>query len=249
MNVTEALAEVEASIAADYLDDAVEQLGRIAAALLERAPEPVALAHATWLAGAVALREGDQAAFERLTRDAVHGLRLAGEDAWAAGVRASREELVAQLGDVRRVQRDGAAGLMAVIERHVGTLREIAAGDGWDDAQWPAVNRQRALLPALAALVETTTGEPAPLTIVFVELELDPVESVLLATMASLTRAGEALLPNRLARFCFGDWRSHDEALLRLRDDGRLAVGRALAVSDRGELSLAASVMARLYGR
>ncbi len=247
MNVTAALAEVEAAIAADRLDDAIARLGRIAGALLEQAPEPVSLAHATWLAGAVALRSGDPEAFERLSRDAVHGLRLAGDAARAATALASRDELIAQLADVREVQTRGAAGLMAVLDRHCATLRDIAATDGWDDLRWPAVNRRRALLPALVALVETTTGEPAPLARVLDELELDPVESVLLATLAPLSRAAEPILPNQLARLCFGDWRSHDQALVRLRDDGRLAIGMVLVSTVRGELVVNPPLLGRLY--
>jgi hypothetical protein len=152
-----------------------------------------------------------------------------------------------QRADVRRVQTDGAAGLMVVLDRHHATLRDIAAAAGWDDPRWSTVNRRRALLPALLALVHTTTGEPAPLARILDELELDAVESVLLATLASITRAGEPLLPNRLARLCFGDWRSNDEALIRLRDDGRLAVGKALAATERGELVLHPRLMERLY--
>lgn len=247
MAVLAALADVEDAIAADRLDDAVALLGDIAAALLALPPAPEALAHATWLASAVALRQGDQAGFERLSRDAVQGLRLAGERARAATAQASRDELIGQLADVREVQRDGAAGLMAVLGRHVATLRDIAATSGWSDPRWPTVNRRRALLPALLALVATTTGAPAPLARILDELELDPVENVLLVTLAVLTQAGAPILPNRLARLCFGDWRTHNQAVLRLRDHGRLACGGALVTTARGEIALHPAVLARLH--
>lgn len=248
MNVTDALAAVEGSIAAGELGDASAGLAQVAAALLELPPDPVALAHATWLGGVVALQSGDQAAFERFSRDAVQVLRLAGDDAWAATVLASRDELIAQLADVRAVQRDGAAGVMAVLGRHYQMLRDIAAGDGWDDARWATVSRRRALLPALIALVEITTGTPAPLAQVLEELECDPIDSVLLATLAAATEAGDALLPIHLARLCFADSLSVDRALLALRDNGRLAVGQALAANARGELHLSPAMMQRLYG-
>lgn len=247
MAVLAALAEVEDAITDDRLDDAVALLGGIAAALLALPPEPEALAHATWLAGAVALRQGDQAGFERLSRDAVQGLRLAGEGERAATVHASRDELIAQLADVREVQRDGAAGLMAVLERHVATLRDIAATRGWKDPRWPTVNRRRALLPALLALVATTTGDPPPLARMLDELELDPVENVLFVALAMLTRAGAPILPTRLARMCFGEWRGHNEAVLRLRDDGRLARASVLVRTAGGELALQPYLLARLY--
>jgi hypothetical protein len=248
MNFAEALAGVEASIAAGRLDEATARLADLARALLEAAPAPELLAHATWLAAVVALHDGDQRGFERLSRDAIEGLRLAGEDERARTALASREELIGHLDDVARVQAGGSAGLMAVLDDHCALLVSMAAAAGWDDPRWPRVNRQRALLPALIALVETSTGEPAPLARVLDELQLDAIESVLLSTLAPLARAGEPAYPQRLARMCFAGWRRHDEALLRLRDDGRLARGHALVGTARGELTLAPALVARLYG-
>lgn len=247
MNVADALEEVELAVAEDRLGDATRILGAVAQRLLEGPPAPLALAHANWLAGAVALREGDERSFVTLSRHAVEGLRLAGEDDRVRSAIASRAELLEQLADLQAVQERGVAGLMEVLDRQCARLCEIAASDGWRDPRWPLVNRQRALLPALIALVEATTGAPAPLAVVIDELELDAVESVLLATLAPLTRAGRPMRPNQLARTCFGDSRAHDEALLRLRDDARLARGRALAPTARGELALAPDLVLRLY--
>ncbi|HUQ01784.1 MAG TPA: hypothetical protein VM261_04775 [Kofleriaceae bacterium] len=248
MNVADALAEVELAIVEERLGDATRILGAVAQRLLET-PDPLELAHASWLAGAVALREGDERNFVSLSRHAVESLRLAGEDVLVRGAIASRAELLEQLGDVQEVQERGAAGLMNVLDRQCARLVDIAAAGGWHDPRWPLVNRQRALLPALLALVEASTGAPAPIASVIDELELDAVESALLAVLAPLTHAGRPLRPNQLARTCFGDSRSHDDALLRLRDDSRLARGRALVPTPRGELALAPSLMTRLYPR
>lgn len=246
MNVADALAEVELAIVEDRLGDAARILGAIAQRLLE-VPDAAELAHANWLAGAVALREGDERSFITLSRHAVESLRLAGEDDRMRRAIASRAELLEQLADLQEVQERGAAGLMAVLDRQCARLCDMAAGAGWHDPRWALVNRQRALLPALVALVETTTGAPAPLAQVIDELELDAVECVLLAVVAPLTHAGRPLRANQLARMCFGDSRSHDDALLRLRDDARLVRGRALAPTARGELALAEPFVTRLY--
>jgi hypothetical protein len=250
MNVADALAEVELAIVEDRLGDATRIIEEIARVLLDAArdaPNPLELAHAHWLAGAIALREGDERAFVTLTRHAVAGLRMAGEDDLARSAIASRAELLEQLVDLQDVQTRGNAGLMDVLDRQCARLYDIAATGGWRDTRWAAVNRQRALLPALVALVEATTGAPAALAVIIDDLELDGVESVLLATLAPLSRAGTAMTANRLARMTFGDSRAHDEALLRLRDDGRLARGRALVATERGELVLAPELLARLY--
>ncbi|MBE7450417.1 MAG: hypothetical protein HS111_16405 [Kofleriaceae bacterium] len=247
MNLAGALADVEAAIASDRLDDAAALLGRVAAAMLARPPEPTLLARAAWLAGAVSLREGDAAAFATLSRDAVLALRLSGERALAAAAGASRDELLAHLEDVARVQTAGAAGLMAALEDRCALLLDVAASGGWDDPRWARIDRQRALLPGLIALVELTTGAPAPLARVLDELRLDPVECVLFVTLAPLSHHDAPIWPQRLARLCFRDWRAHDEALLRLRDDGRLARGQALAASRQGELMLAPALLAQLY--
>ena len=248
MNVADALEEVELAIAEDRLGDATRLLGAVAQRLVVDPPAPLELAHASWLAGAVALREGDERSFVALSRQAVEGLRLAGEDARMQSAIASRAELLEQLADLQEVQERGAAGLMDVLDRQCARLCEMAASGGWHDPRWPMINRQRALLPALLALVEATTGAPAPIAAVIDELELDAVESVLLAAVAPLTRAGRPLRANQLARTCFGDSYAHDEALLRLRDDSRLARGRALVPTAKGELALAPELLARLYG-
>ena len=250
MNVADALAEVELAIVEDRLGDATRILEAIAGVLLDAArdaPNPFELAHANWLAGAIALREGDERAFVTLTKHAVAGLRMAGEDDLARSAIASRAELLEQLVDLQDVQTRGNAGLMDVLDRQCARLYDIAATGGWRDERWSAINRQRALLPALVALVEATTGAPAPLAAIIDELELDGVESVLLATLAPLSHIGAPMTANRIARMTFGDSRGHDEALLRLRDDGRLARGRALVVTERGELVLAPELLTRLY--
>jgi hypothetical protein len=247
MDVADGLAEVERAILEDRLGDATRLHGEIAQTLLEGAPSPLELAHASWLAGAVALRDGDERSFITLSRHAVESLRLAGEDLRVRRANASRAELIEQLADLQEVQERGAVGLMNVLDRQCARLCEIAATGGWHDPRWPLVNRQRALLPALVALVETSAGAPPPLAMIIEELELDSVECALLAALAPLTRAGRPLLPIPLARTCFGDSRSHDEALLRLRDDGRLARGRAIVPTPRGELALAPAFLTRLY--
>jgi hypothetical protein len=246
MNVADALAEVELAIVEDRLGDATRILGAVAQRLID-VPDPLELAHASWLGGAVALRDGDERSFVTLSRHAVESLRLAGEDALVRTAIASRAELLEQLGDVQEVQERGAAGLMNVLDRQCARLMDMAAAAGWHDPRWPLVNRQRALVPALLALVEANAGTPAPIAQVIDELELDAVECTLLAVIAPLTRAGRPMRPNQLARTCFGDSRSHDDALLRLRDDGRLARGRALVPTARGELALAPPFMTRLY--
>jgi hypothetical protein len=247
MNVVEKLTAVERAIAENRLDDATAELAALARELLDGVPRPLELAHAHWLASAIALREGDERAFVMLSRSAVAGLRMAGEDELARSAIASRTELLEQLVDLQDVQTRGDAGLMDVLDRQCARLYDIAAKDGWRDERWAAVNRQRALLPALVALVEATTGQPAALARIIDELELDAVESVLLATLAPLSHIGAPVTANRLARMTFGDSRGHDEALLRLRDDGRLARGRALVAAERGELALAPELLARLY--
>ncbi|MBZ0236010.1 MAG: hypothetical protein K8M05_27020 [Deltaproteobacteria bacterium] len=213
MNVADALEEVELAIAEDRLGDATRLLGAVAQRLVVDPPAPLELAHASWLAGAVALREGDERSFVALSRQAVEGLRLAGEDARMQSAIASRAELLEQLADLQEVQERGAAGLMDVLDRQCARLCEMAA---------------------IGAVID--------------ELELDAVESVLLAAVAPLTRAGRPLRANQLARTCFGDSYAHDEALLRLRDDSRLARGRALVPTAKGELALAPELLARLYG-
>jgi len=248
MNVADALVEVELAIVENRLDDAARFLGAIAQTLLEGAPNPLELAHAHWLAGAVALRGGDERSFVTLSRHAVESLRLAGEDDRMRSAIGSRAELLEQLADLQEVQERGAAGLMNVLDRQCARLCDIAAAGGWNDPRWPLVNRQRALLPALVALIERSTGAAAPIAVIIEELELDSVESVLLATLAPLTHAGAPMRANQLARTCFGDSRSCDEALLRLRDDARLARAQALVPTARSELALAPAFLARLYG-
>jgi hypothetical protein len=239
--VRAAIATAERRLEAHDPAGARAALGVAAQMLAREVVDPLLLARASWLAGCVDLAAGDAEDFEALSETSRQALSLAGAHAQATAVSAAKDEIVAQLADIRRMRERGAAGLHETLERLCDGLLELAAAGDPDDSRWARVDRERALLPALIAGAEGRGSGEVPLAVVIRTLGLDPAEAVLVATLAPLTTgdrparwaalasAGPADEPERLAGLCFRDRDARAEATARLGPSGWLHRAGALA--------------------